>query len=64
MEPPDLQGGVKGNKRIVTKREEDEEGNVTTTWETVIDNYPGKGTKGKNGADGFVVIYWDKEADA
>lgn len=57
-------GGVKGNKRIVTKREEDEEGNVTTTWETVIDNYPGKGTKGKNGADGFVVIYWDKEAEA
>ena len=57
-------GGVKGNKRIVTKREEDEEGNVTTTWETVIDNYPGNGTKGKNGADGFVVIYWDKEAEA
>lgn len=57
-------GGVKGNERIVTKREEDEEGNVTTTWKTVIDNYPGKGTKGKNGADGFVVIYWDKEAES
>ena len=57
-------GGVKGNKRIVTKREEDEEGNVTTTWETAIDNYPGNGTNGKNGADGFVVICWDKEAEA
>lgn len=29
--------------------------------QTVIDVYPGAGTKGKAGASGFVVVYWDKE---
>lgn len=29
--------------------------------QTVIDVYPGTGTKGKAGASGFVVVYWDKE---
>ena len=29
---------------------------------TVVDNRPGKGTPGKSGAKGCVVVYWDKEA--
>lgn len=37
---------------------------VLSDYNSSIDNYPGKGTKGKNGAGGFVVIYWDKEAEA
>lgn len=57
-------GGVKGNKRAVTIRGEDEEGKPTIDFKTVIDNYPGKGTAGKPGASGFVVVYWDKEAEA
>lgn len=57
-------GGVKGNKRTVTVRGEDEDGNPTIDFKTVIDNYPGKGTAGKPGASGFVVVYWDKEAEA
>ena len=57
-------GGVKGNKHVETTKKVDEEGNVTTSFKTVIDNYPGKGTAGKNGASGFVVVYWDKEAEA
>lgn len=28
---------------------------------TVIDNYPGEGTSGVEGASGCVVLYWDKE---
>lgn len=30
--------------------------------EWVVDVYPGKGTPGKPGASGFVLVYWDKEA--
>ena len=58
-------GGVKGNRhtvREVNVKVDPETGNTTTTttWRDVIDNYPGKGTAGKNGASGFVVVYWDK----
>lgn len=54
-------GGVKGNKRTITIRGEDDEGKPTLDFKTVIDNHPGKGTSGKPGASGFVVVYWDKE---
>lgn len=54
-------GGVKGNKHVETTKKVDEEGNVTTSFKTIVDNYPGKGTYGKPGASGFVVVYWDKE---
>ena len=54
-------GGVKGNRHTERYSKTDEEGNVTISYKTVIDNYPGKGTDGKNGASGFVVVYWDKE---
>ena len=66
-------GGVKGNKRTELGKEtikvenpetgEMEETTVTTLG-TVIDNYPGKGTKGVNGVIGCAVIYWDKGAEA
>lgn len=54
-------GGVKGNKHVEQRTKTDEEGNTITTFKTVIDNEPGKGTAGKPGASGFVVVYWDKE---
>lgn len=57
-------GGVKGNRHTETVRKTDKDGKPTVTSYTVIDNYPGTGEKGKLGADGFVVIYWDKEAEA
>lgn len=55
-------GGVKGNQHTETVRGEDEEGNPTIDWVTVIDNYPTKGTAGTAGVNGCVVVYWDKEA--
>lgn len=64
-------GGVKGNKRTelgkeTIKVENPETGEMeettVTTLRTVIDNYPGKGTKGVNGVIGCAVIYWDKDA--
>lgn len=54
-------GGVKGNKHTATVRGEDDDGNPTVDWVTVIDNYPGTGTSGVDGASGCVVLYWDKE---
>ena len=54
-------GGVKGNRREVSRPVTDEEGNISTEWVTVIDNYPGKGTAGVNGVAGCVVVYWEKE---
>ena len=54
-------GGVKGNRREVSHTVTDEEGNTSTEWVTVIDNYPGKGTAGVNGVAGCVVVYWEKE---
>lgn len=54
-------GGVKGNRHTETIRGEDEEGNPTTDWVTVIDNYPTEGTPGVDGVLGCVVVYWDKE---
>ena len=57
-------GGVKGNRREVAHTVTDEEGNISTEWVTVIDNYPGKGTAGVNGVAGCVVVYWEKEESA
>ena len=51
-------GGVKGNKHTQTTANED----GSTTTKTIIDNRPGKGQAGSEGALGCVVIYWDKEA--
>lgn len=51
-------GGVKGNRHY--EKITNEDGSTTTYM--VVDNYPGKGTQGVAGADGCVVIYWDKEA--
>ena len=56
-------GGAKGNKHTETIRGEDDEGNPTTDWVTVIDNYPGDGTDGVKGVSGCVVVYWDKEEE-
>lgn len=53
--------GVKGNQHTETIRGTDDEGNPTTDWVTVIDNYPTKGTPGVDGVLGCVVVYWDKE---
>lgn len=57
-------GGVKGNRREVSHTVTDEEGNTSTEWVTVIDNYPGKGTAGVSGVAGCVVVYWEKEERA
>lgn len=57
-------GGVKGNRREVSHTVTDEEGNISTEWVTVIDNYPGKGTAGVSGVAGCVVVYWEKEESA
>nr|DAR45200.1 MAG TPA: hypothetical protein [Caudoviricetes sp.] len=57
-------GGVKGNRREVSHTVTDEEGNTSTEWVTVIDNYPGNGTAGVNGVAGCVVVYWEKEESA
>lgn len=54
-------GGVKGNRREVSYTVKDEEGNASTEWRTVIDNYPGKGTAGVTGVAGCAVVYWEKE---
>lgn len=53
---------VKGNQHTETIRGTDDEGNPTTDWVTVIDNYPTEGTPGVDGVLGCVVVYWDKEA--
>ena len=62
-------GGIKGNKRTEWVKETIEVENPETgemeettveTLRTIIDNYPGKGTKGVAGASGCVVVYWDK----
>lgn len=62
-------GGIKGNKRTEWVKETIEAENPETgemeettveTLRTIIDNYPGKGTKGVAGASGCIVVYWDK----
>ena len=53
-------GGVKGNRHSETSY--DSEGNPSGTH-TVVDNYPGEGMPGVQGATGCVVIYWDKEEE-
>lgn len=57
-------GGAKGNKHTERVRSEGADGKPVVNLVEVIDNYPGKGTGGTPGASGFVVIYWDKEAEA
>lgn len=49
--------GAQGQRRQETKKNED--GSTTTRWK--VSAYPGKGTPGKEGAPGCVVVYWDKE---
>lgn len=49
--------GAKGQRRQETTKNED--GSTTTRWR--VSAYPGKGTPGKEGAPGCVVVYWDKE---
>lgn len=49
--------GAQGQRRQETKKNED--GSTTTRWR--VSAYPGKGTPGKQGAPGCVVVYWDKE---
>lgn len=50
-------GGVKGNMHDETSV--DNEGNEYSY--TVIDNYPGEGEAGTTGADGFVLVYYEKD---
>lgn len=49
--------GAQGQRRQETTKNED--GSTTTRWR--VSAYPGKGTAGKQGAPGCVVVYWDKE---
>lgn len=49
--------GAQGQRRQETKVNED--GSTTTRWR--VSAYPGKGTPGKEGAPGCVVVYWEKE---
>lgn len=49
--------GAQGQRRQETTKNED--GSTTTRWR--VSSYPGKGTAGKQGAPGCVVVYWDKE---
>ena len=50
-------GGVKGNRH--REQAYDSDGNPAGGY-WVIDNEPGEGTPGVNGAAGCVVVYWDK----
>lgn len=49
--------GAQGRRQWVTKQNED--GSTTGRWK--VYSQPGKGTAGKQGAPGCVVVYWDKE---
>lgn len=51
-------GGRKGNRKDVTVTDPTSGETITTT---VIQNRPGSGQAGSQGASGCVVIYWDKE---
>ena len=51
-------GGVKGNRHDEVIMEDTWLGPLPTTV-TVIDNKPGKATKGSKGALGCVVLYWE-----
>lgn len=55
-------GGSAGHKHQELKYENTIVGNLPAGYITVVDKYPGKGTKGSKGARGCAVIYWDKEA--
>lgn len=48
--------GAQGRRQWVTKQNED--GSITGRWK--VYSRPGKGTAGKQGAPGCVVVYWDK----
>lgn len=49
--------GAQGQRQWVIKQNED--GSTTGKWK--VYSQPGKGTAGKQGAPGCVVVYWDKE---
>ena len=57
-------GGVKGHSHEETRKKYTSDGKYIPVTVTVVDNYPGKGTQGKAGAKGCVVVYWDKEAES
>lgn len=50
-------GGAAGKAGAQGRRQED--GSITGRWK--VYSRPGKGTPGKEGATGCVVVYWDKE---
>lgn len=52
-------GGVKGNKHRVSGKNDD----GSSYSYMVIDNYPGEGQPGVSGANGCVVVYWDKNLE-
>lgn len=65
-------GGVQGHRHTETHKDYtvggtlpgNSSGVYIPVTVTVVDNKPGKGTQGKSGAKGCVVVYWDKEAGA
>ena len=62
-------GGVKGNKHMETIKDYTVNGTIEDNFTgvyiekdvEVVDNYPGDGKPGVNGATGCVVVYWSKE---
>lgn len=52
--------GRKGNKHTETVQKYTAEGEFIEYTKTVIDNHPGSGTAGVNGAFGCAVVYWDE----
>lgn len=52
--------GKKGNRHTEKVQKYTPEGEFIEYTKTVVDNYPGNGTVGVNGATGCAVIYWDE----
>lgn len=54
-------GGVQGNRHEERRTITDDDGESIEVTVTVVDNYPGAGQPGVAGADGFVLVRWEKE---
>lgn len=54
-------GGVQGNRHEERHTITDDDRESMEVTETVVDNYPGTGQPGISGADGFVLVRWEKE---
>lgn len=54
-------GGVQGNRHEERYTIMDDDGESMEGTRMVIDNYPGTGQPGTPGADGFVLVRWEKE---